>query len=86
MRQKYVGSDHQVVVGSFPKEGALDADHTGSVLGFRMVHDIEDWRTVRGGSPKYSASAAGNKDNLPFGPSAVNTAVGFRLVAVWCSP
>lgn len=83
MRQVYMGSDHHVKVGSFPNQGVLDSDHTGSVLGFRLTCDIEGWRTVKGGSPRYGGHIARMSDTVPLQPVNPNGAVGIRLCLDW---
>lgn len=79
MRQIYMGSGHQVEVGSFTTQGALDSDHTGNVLGFRLVHD-DAGRVSRAGSwgngPRYARVA----DRVSSGPANRNDFLGFRLV------
>ena len=80
MRQIYMGSDHQVEVGSFPTQGALDSDHTGSVLGFRLTWDNVG-RVLRGGGwgddPQYARVASRSYDD----PGYRFNCLGFRLVA-----
>ena len=83
MRQVYMGSDHHVQVGSFPKQGVLDSDHTGSVLGFMLMHDIEGWRRGMGGSHRYTSKIGGVLDDAPLDPNLINTAVGIRLCVDW---
>jgi hypothetical protein len=82
MRQVYVGSDHQVKVGSFPTRGALDSDHTGNVLGFRLVFD-EAYRVCRGGSRDYGANYARAAYRNGDYPGYHRGDLGFRLVADW---
>jgi hypothetical protein len=86
MRQIYMGSDHRVPVGSFPSQGVLDSDCTGNVLGFRLTHDIEGLRTVRGGSTQYGVHIARTSDTIPLEPTAPNRAVGIRLCIDWDAP
>ena len=86
MRQVYMGSDHHVQVGSFPKQGVLDSDHTGSVLGFRLMHDIEGLRTVRGGSTQYGGHIARTSDTSSLQPTDPNRAVGICLCIDWDAP
>lgn len=78
MTQRYRGSDFQVPVGSFPAVGHLDPDHTGTILGFRLVHDDAD-RVSRGGGwngdPQFARAAfRGNN-----GPELKGGNLGFRL-------
>lgn len=83
MRQVYMGSDHQVKVGSFPSRGLLDSDSTGTVLGFRLTCDIEGLQTVRGGSTRYGGHIARTSDRAPLQPHDPNRSVGIRLIADW---
>ena len=83
MRQVYMGSDHHVKVGSFPMRGELDPDDTGSVLGFRLMHYIEGWRTVKGGSQRYGGHIASTSDTIPLHPEVPNSAVSIRLCVDW---
>ena len=83
MRQIYMGSDHQVEVGSFPTQGALDSDHTGSVLGFRLTWDNVG-RVLRGGCwPGVGPQLARVADRSYDVPSSRFDDLGIRLCADW---
>ena len=83
MRQIYMGSGHQVEVGSFTTQGALDSGHTGNVLGFRLVHDASS-RVSRGGSWGLSAGSARAAYRYWLNPGYRGGNLGFRLV--WDRP
>lgn len=85
MRQVYLGSDHQVPVGSFPKQGVLDADHNGAVLGFRLTHDAE-MRALLGSAAHYPPRHSRTVGRDTLLPDESSDIVGFRLTADWDTP